>query len=239
MAMSIPRVLSIQSHVVRGVVGNKSAVFPLQLLGLNVDAVNSVQFSNHTGYAGGFRGEVLQGDQLWALLEGLEANNLLRGYSHVLTGYIGSESMLLMVVRVLEKLREHNPSLTYVCDPVMGDNGNMYVPQELVKVYRETVVGFASVLTPNQFEAELLTGQAIHSREDAIKACDILHQNGPHTVILTSLDLEPRDSLSLIASTTLLQVHCLSYSTRSILNSKKCVGHEGSHICTEFQRATS
>lgn len=79
------RVLSLQSHVVHGYVGNKAAVFPLQLLGFDVDPVNSVQFSNHTGYPK-FTGQILDGDALWKLVEGLEANLLLNGYSHVSTG---------------------------------------------------------------------------------------------------------------------------------------------------------
>ncbi|KAL3346246.1 hypothetical protein AABB24_024935 [Solanum stoloniferum] len=160
LALAIPsdtgRVLSIQSHTVQGYVGNKSAVFPLQLLGYDVDPINSVQFSNHTGYPT-FKGQVLNGEQLWELIEGLEANGLLY-YTHLLTGYIGSVSFLNTVLKVVDKLRSVNPKLKFVCDPVMGDEGKLYVPPELVMVYREKVVPVASMLTPNQFEAEQLTG---------------------------------------------------------------------------------
>ena len=130
--VSEQRVLSIQSHTVHGYVGNKCAVFPLQLLGFEVDPVNSVQFSNHTGYPT-WRGEVLQGDALWALVEGLQANALLAGYSHVLTGYIGSVSFLRTVLRTVQALRDANPRLTFFCDPVMGDHGKLYVPEPLVR----------------------------------------------------------------------------------------------------------
>ncbi|KAM7268124.1 hypothetical protein ACFE04_010290 [Oxalis oulophora] len=150
------RVLSIQSHTVQGYVGNKAALFPLQLLGYDVDPINSVQFSNHTGYPT-FKGQVLNGEQLWDLIQGLEANQLLH-YTHLLTGYIGSVSFLDTVLEVVKKLRSVNPKLVYVCDPVMGDDGKLYVPKELVSVYREKVVPVASMLTPNQFEAEQLTG---------------------------------------------------------------------------------
>lgn len=93
------RVLSVQSHVVHGYVGNKSAVFPLQLLGFEVDAVNSVQFCCHTGYPK-FGGQVLDGDALWSLVAGLEENGLVAGgYSHLLTGYIGSATFLRTVLR--------------------------------------------------------------------------------------------------------------------------------------------
>ncbi|CAH2079682.1 unnamed protein product [Thlaspi arvense] len=200
------RVLSIQSHTVQGYVGNKSAVFPLQLLGYDVDPINSVQFSNHTGYPT-FKGQVLNGEQLWDLIEGLEANDLLF-YTHLLTGYIGSVSFLNTILEVINKLRSVNPNLTYVCDPVMGDEGKLYVPEELVQVYREKVVPLASMLTPNQFEAEKLTGlrivtldfslvmvpysskcYRINSEEDGREACSILHAAGPSKVVITSITI--------------------------------------------------
>ncbi|OVA14537.1 Pyridoxal phosphate (active vitamin B6) biosynthesis [Macleaya cordata] len=205
------RVLSIQSHTVQGYVGNKSAVFPLQLLGFDVDPINSVQFSNHTGkllistsfqdmFCVGyptFKGQVLNGQQLWDLIEGLEANDLLY-YTHLLTGYIGSASFLNTVLQVADKLRSINPKLTYVCDPVMGDEGKLYVPQEMVSVYREKVVPVASMLTPNQFEVEQLTGFRINSEEDGLEACNALHAFGPSKVVITSVHIG--DSLLLLGS---------------------------------------
>ncbi|KAJ6421094.1 hypothetical protein OIU84_028470 [Salix udensis] len=182
------RVLSIQSHTVQGYVGNKSAVFPLQLLGYDVDPVNSVQFSNHTGYPT-FKGQVLNGHQLWELMEGLQANDLLY-YTHLLTGYIGSVSFLDTVLEVVKKLRSINPKLTYVCDPVLGDEGKLYVPPELVAVYREKVVPVASMLTPNQFEAEQLTGFRIVSEHDGREACNKLHAAGPAKVVITSINID-------------------------------------------------
>ncbi|CAN1351582.1 Pyridoxal kinase [Linum perenne] len=182
------RVLSIQSHTVQGYVGNKSAVFPLQLLGYDVDPINSVQFSNHTGYPS-FKGQVLNGQQLWELIEGLQANNLLF-YTHLLTGYIGSVSFLNTVLEVVNKLRTINPKLIYVCDPVMGDEGKLYVPPDLVAVYREKVVPVASMLTPNQFEAEQLTGSRIVSEDDGREACNKLHAAGPSKVVLTSINID-------------------------------------------------
>ncbi|QCD98486.1 pyridoxine kinase [Vigna unguiculata] len=185
------RVLSIQSHTVQGYVGNKSAVFPLQLLGYDVDPINSVQFSNHTGKPRypTFKGQVLNGQELWELIEGLEGNELLF-YTHLLTGYIGSESFLNTVLQVVNKLRSINPELIYVCDPVMGDEGKLYVPQELVSVYREKVVPVASMLTPNQFEAELLTGFRIQSEAQGREACRLLHAAGPSKVIITSINID-------------------------------------------------
>lgn len=181
------RVLSIQSHVVRGYVGNKSATFPLQVLGFEVDSVNSVQFSNHTGYAH-WKGQVLAAEELKVLYEGIKLNNV-NHYDYVLTGYTRDTSFLETVVDIIAELKQANPSLVYVCDPVMGDQGTMYVPENLLPIYKEKVVPVSDLLTPNQFEAELLTGRKISSQKDAVEVMDLLHQMGPDTVVLTSTDL--------------------------------------------------
>uniref|UniRef100_A0A8I5YNS6 Pyridoxal kinase n=1 Tax=Pongo abelii TaxID=9601 RepID=A0A8I5YNS6_PONAB len=185
------RVLSIQSHVIRGYVGNRAATFPLQVLGFEVDAVNSVQFSNHTGYAH-WKGQVLNSDELQELYEGLRLNNMNK-YDYVLTGYTRDKSFLAMVVDIVQELKQQNPRLVYVCDPVLGDKwdgeGSMYVPEDLLPVYKEKVVPLADIITPNQFEAELLTGQKIHSQEEALRVMDMLHSMGPDTVVITSSNL--------------------------------------------------
>ena len=116
MATPTPRVLSIQSHVVHGHVGNKCAVLPLNRLGFEVDAINSVQFSNHTGYPV-FKGSVMDGAALTELVAGLEANGLLH-YTHLLTGYIGSLSLLETVAIIVGKLREVNPDAIYGANSV-------------------------------------------------------------------------------------------------------------------------
>lgn len=199
------RVLSIQSHVVRGYVGNRAAMFPLQVLGFEVDAVNSVQFSNHTGYAH-WKGQVLTSQELHVLYEGLKANSVNK-YDYVLTGYTRDKSFLAMVVDIVQELKQQNARLVYVCDPVMGDKwngeGSMYVPQDLLPVYREKVVPMADIITPNQFEAELLSGRKIHSQEEAFEVMDVLHGMGPDTVVITSSDLpspQGRDYLMALGS---------------------------------------
>ncbi|XP_069034997.1 pyridoxal kinase [Lepisosteus oculatus] len=181
------RVLSIQSHVVRGYVGNKSASFPLQVLGFEVDSINSVQFSNHTGYAH-WKGQVLTADELHVLYEGLKLNNV-NHYDYVLTGYTRDTSFLEMVVDIVQELKRQNPNLVYVCDPVLGDHGSMYVPENLYPVYKGKVVPVADIITPNQFEAELLTGKKISTEKEAVEVMDLLHAMGPDTVVITSSDL--------------------------------------------------
>ncbi|XP_055975211.1 pyridoxal kinase [Sorex fumeus] len=191
------RVLSIQSHVVRGYVGNRAAAFPLQVLGFEIDAVNSVQFSNHTGYAH-WKGQVLNSGELHELYEGLRLNQVNQ-YDYVLTGYTRDKSFLAMVVDIVRELKQQNPRLVYVCDPVMGDKwdgeGSMYVPEDLLPVYRDKVVPVADIITPNQFEAELLSGRKIRNQEEALQVMDVLHSMGPDTVVITSSDLpSPRGS---------------------------------------------
>ncbi|CAN2387807.1 Phosphomethylpyrimidine kinase [Pristimantis euphronides] len=185
------RVLSIQSHVVRGYVGNKAASFPLQVLGFEVDTINSVQFSNHTGYTH-WKGQVLNAEELQEVYEGLRLNGVTQ-YDYVLTGYTRDASFLARVVDIVQELKQQNPRLVYVCDPVLGDKwngeGSMYVPEELLPVYKDLVVPVADIITPNQFEAELLTGRKIHTQQEAVQVMDMLHSLGPNTVVITSSDL--------------------------------------------------
>lgn len=199
--MKIKRVLSIQSHVVHGYVGNRAAVFPLQLLGFDVDFINSVHFASHTGYKHFPYGQVMNGDQLRNVLEGLEINGLIghdgedggdndEAIGSVLTGYIGSVSFLEAVLDVVATVRKYNPNACFVCDPVMGDDGEFYVPQELVEVYKNVVIPKADVVTPNQFETEQLTGIKVGTTEDARKACEALHDMGPSVVFITSAILD-------------------------------------------------
>ncbi|XP_047351171.1 pyridoxal kinase [Vespa velutina] len=184
----IPRVLSIQSHVVSGYVGNKSATFPLQLLGFEVDAINSVQLSNHTGYKV-FKGQVLNDKDLDELVHGLAENNLDH-YTHLLTGYIGSASFLNRIALLVGALKQKNPDLIYVCDPVMGDNGKMYVPKELKDIYKNKIVPLADIVVPNQFETELLTGKSINSLDELQTVIKELHKMGPQTVAVSSAEMD-------------------------------------------------
>ncbi|KAI4502556.1 hypothetical protein M0802_002468 [Mischocyttarus mexicanus] len=183
----IPRVLSIQSHVISGYVGNKSATFPLQLLGFEVDAINSVQLSNHSGYKV-FKGQVLNDKDLDELVDGLAENNLDH-YTHLLTGYVGSASFLKRIAVLVQALRRKNPNLIYVCDPVMGDNGQMYVPKELKDIYKNDIVPLADIVTPNQFETELLTGKTANNLNELQTIIKELHKMGPQTVAVSSVEM--------------------------------------------------
>ncbi|KAF9956214.1 putative pyridoxal kinase [Mortierella alpina] len=187
--MFSPRVLSIQSHIVSGYCGNKAATFPLQLLGFDVDVMNTVSFSNHTGYPS-WTGEKATGEQLAKLFEGLEANGLVE-YTHILTGYIGSAQNLTTVTEIISQLKaQSNPF--FVLDPVMGDNGQLYVQPDVIPLYRE-LMKFASAITPNQFEAEVLADKKITDVKSCLEVIEMLHNAGVEHVVLTSVSLSPRD----------------------------------------------
>lgn len=197
--MECPRILSIQSHVVSGYVGNKSAVFPMQLLGFDVDNINSVQFSNHTGYKH-VKGQILTEKDLADIATGLQENNI-DTYTHMLTGYIGSPGFLKEIANVYTQLKKKNPDLIYVCDPAMGDNGHLYAPKELIPLYKDLIIPIATILVPNLYETELLTGLKIDSVDAAWEAIRALHQKGCKIVCISSAELAAsKDKLYVFAS---------------------------------------
>ncbi|KAI9506413.1 putative pyridoxal kinase [Coemansia spiralis] len=188
------RILSIQSHVVSGYVGNRAATFPLQLLGHEVDVINTVQLSNHTGY-NTFRGERFPASHILELFRGLQ-DNRLNDYSHLLVGYIGNSENIKAVEHIARELK---PSM-FVLDPVLGDDNTLYVPEELIAMYRDVLCPLADLVTPNQFEAELLTETKITSLSSAQLACDKLHKLGISRVVITSSVLSEKDALYLVGS---------------------------------------
>lgn len=153
-AMSTQRVLSIQSHTVNGFVGNKAATFPLQCLGFNVDAINTVSLSNHPDYAGGCRGKSLSPEDVLAIIDGLDANGLLK-YDLIITGYTNSLALASEIATAVKRVITANPRAIYVLDPVLGDDGKFYVPAELKDYYKINLLPLAFAITPNHFEVEI------------------------------------------------------------------------------------
>jgi pyridoxine kinase len=204
---TVPRVLSIQSWVAHGHVGNAAAVFALQRLGLEVDAIHTVQFSNHTGY-GAWTGNVYAPESIGELVDGIEARGVLATFDAVLSGYMGSAGTVEQVVNTLRRVRERNSSALYCCDPVMGDVGRgVFVRPEIPEIMASLAVPAADILTPNQFELELLTGVTVNILEDALQAArelrEKLNPNGPRIVIVTSLtrDDAPPNIIEVLAVT--------------------------------------
>ncbi|WFD29012.1 pyridoxal kinase [Malassezia sp. CBS 17886] len=202
MAHEKGHLLAIQSHVVYGYVGNRAATFPSQLLGWDVDVVNTVQFSNHTGYGrwGGLR---FDATHLNDIFENMERNGLLHP-ARLLTGYTPSPEALDVVERWIEKMRAQTPHLVYLLDPVMGDmDRGMYVNPDVLPIYRR-MLPFATIICPNQFEAQALTGIDIGSRQKLHDALTMLHVHyRVPNVLITSLSM-PDDELRALGASPVM-----------------------------------
>jgi len=195
-------ILSIQSWVAYGHVGNASAAFPLQRLGAEVWAINTVQFSNHTGY-GSWTGEVGTGAQVAALMDGIAARGVLPGCDAVLSGYMGDVGVGEAIVDAVARVKAANPAALYCCDPVIGDSGpGIYVRPGIPEFFRDRALPVADIATPNQFELEHLTGQAIATLDDARRAVAALQARGPRCVLVTSLrtTATPADAIDMLAA---------------------------------------
>jgi len=195
-------ILSIQSHVAYGHVGNASAVFPMQRLGVEVWPIHTVQFSNHTGY-GAWKGRVFEGGMIDEVMEGISERGVLPSCDGVLSGYMGSADIGHAILSAVERVRAANPKAVYCCDPVIGDVGRgVFVRPGIPEFMREQAVPAADIVTPNQFELELLTDIQIGTIADAHRAVDALRDAGPRTVLVTSLVTEetPADSIDMMAA---------------------------------------
>ncbi len=193
--------LSIQSHVAYGHVGNASAVFPLQRLGVEVWPIHTVQFSNHTGY-GAWRGQVFDASVIADLVEGIAERGVLPRCDGVLSGYMGSAEIGAGILGAVERVRAANPNADYCCDPVIGDVGRgVFVLPGIPEFMRDQAVPAADVITPNQFELELLSARQVVDLEDALAACAVLQKRGPKAVLVTSLHTRetPKESIDLLA----------------------------------------
>ncbi|MDR2344367.1 MAG: pyridoxal kinase PdxY [Spirochaetaceae bacterium] len=193
-------ILSIQSHVVYGSVGNSAAVFPLRRLGHDVWPVNTVEFSNHTGY-GTWRGQALPAKLVDDLVRGVEERGVLSRCAALLSGYLGSADVGLAVARAARKVKTLNPESLYCCDPVMGDVGRgLYVQADIPAIFSGSLIPLADMVTPNQFELELLSGMEATSPESVKKAIGMLHEKGPRVILVTSYRGGAPGTLGMIAS---------------------------------------
>lgn len=183
-------VLSIQSHVVAGYVGNSAAVFCLQRAGVECWGLDTLQFSNHTGYPG-FTGEVFSTAHLSDIVAGLEKYAGLGQCEAVLSGYLGSAGQGNAVLQAVENVRRVNPRAVYCCDPVMGDECGLYVAPEIPEFMRSRALAAADIIVPNHFELELLSGRRVFSCEEAVDAARSLMQEGRTSLaVVTSLTPE-------------------------------------------------
>ena len=195
------RVLSIQSSVAYGHVGNSAAVFPLQRLGHEVWPVLTVHFSNHTGY-GAWRGPLLNPADVAEVIAGIEDRGVLGTADAVLSGYQGDPAVGGVVLDAVAKVKELNPGALYCCDPVMGDVGRgMFVRPGIPEFMRDTVVPAADVVTPNHFELDFLAGTTTRTLDEVLAAVDVVRAKGSRHVLVTSVlhDEVPEGHLEVVA----------------------------------------
>jgi len=195
-------ILSIQSHVAYGHVGNSAAVFALQRLGHEVWPVHTVQFSNHTGY-GGWRGRVFDAALVRDVVQGIEERDVLTRCGAVLSGYVGDPSIGEAILDAVTRVRSANPEALYCCDPVIGDmQQGAFVRPGVAEFMRDCAVPAADIVTPNHFELDLLAGANSGTLPEAKAAIAAVHALGPRIVLVTSLQTEetPANALDLLGS---------------------------------------
>jgi pyridoxine kinase len=195
----MPTVLSVQSRVAYGHVGNAAAVFPLQRLGIDAWALDTVAFSNHTGH-GRWRGAAVPAAEIASLFEGIAELGILPRIDAVLSGYLGDAATGPVLLDIVERVRGANPKALFCVDPVIGDvDTGSYVTEGIAEFFRDRALATADIVTPNHFELEYLTGGRIASRAEAASAAVRLLARGPTIALVTSLDAEP-DRVTMLAA---------------------------------------
>lgn len=196
-------ILSIQSHVAYGHVGNSAAVFPLQRLGFEVWPVHTLQYSNHAGYDG-HAGRVFGAAHVREVVAGIAARGVLGQCQAVLSGYLGEAAVGAAVLEAVDAVRRANADALYACDPVMGDgDGGLYVPEDVAAFLRRRALPAADIVTPNLFELEALTGARVTDLAGALAAAHAARALGPSVVLVTSLRHAetPADEIEMLAAT--------------------------------------
>jgi pyridoxine kinase len=194
--------LSIQSHVAYGHVGNSAAVFPLQRIGVEVWPVHTLQYSNHPGY-GQWQGRVFDADMIREVVGGIAKRGVLGECDGVLSGYMGGADIGAAILEAVATVKQANPSAKYCCDPVIGDVGRgVFVREGIPEFMKEKAVPAADVITPNQFELEYLGGGECKTLARALDAIRGLQELGPGIVLVTSLHVEdtPEDAIDLLVA---------------------------------------
>ncbi|MDT0157231.1 pyridoxal kinase PdxY [Microbacterium sp. ARD32] len=186
------KILSIQSAVTHGHVGNSAAVFPLQRIGVEVLPVYTVNFSNHTGY-GAWRGPMIAPDDVRDVITGVEERGVLPQVDAVLSGYQGGEGIADVIIEAVAKVKAANPDAVYACDPVMGNaKSGCFVAPAIPELLRDRVVPVADIITPNQFELGYLTRTEPGDLASTLDSVDAAMAMGPSVVLVTSVERPER-----------------------------------------------
>lgn len=187
------KILSIQSAVAYGHVGNSAAVFPLQRIGVEVLPVYTVNFSNHTGY-GAWRGPLISPEDVQEVLLGIEDRGVFPQIDVVLSGYQGGEGIADVILEAVKRVKAANPAAVYSCDPVMGNaKSGCFVAPAIPVLLRDRVVPSADIITPNQFELGFLTGTEPDTLESTLASVELVRATGPRTVLVTSVERPDRE----------------------------------------------
>lgn len=187
------KILSIQSAVAYGHVGNSAAVFPLQRIGVDVLPVYTVNFSNHTGY-GAWRGPLIDPSDVADVITGIEERGAFSHVDAILSGYQGGEGIGDVIIDAVARVKAANPKALYACDPVMGNaKSGCFVAPAIPELLRERVVPVADIITPNQFELGFLTGTDPDTLESTLESVDAARAMGPSTVLVTSVERPDRE----------------------------------------------
>ena len=194
-------VISIQSQVAYGHVGNSAAVFPMQMHGIDVIAVPTTLLSNRPGYST-LRGRVLDAQLVADLLLGVEERGAVDTCEMVLSGYLGSAGIAAVVADFVARAKARNPRLAYACDPVLGDRDRgLFVHADIPPLVRDLLCPLADIITPNHFEFEWLCGTRATTSDHMIAQAQALAARGPSTIVVTSAELEetPRGEIETLA----------------------------------------
>ena len=175
-------VIVISSHVARGSVGNRAIVFALETMGFRVWSMPTVILPWHPGHGPSTRITMPDG-QFAAAIEDMGASRWSGAIKAVVTGYFGSADQVAPVARMVRKLKETSPDLLFVCDPVIGDSGGLYVKTEIAEAIRDQLIPIADIATPNRYELGWLSGAALETNTEVIDAALAL---GPRRVLVTS-----------------------------------------------------
>jgi pyridoxine kinase len=184
-----PTVISIQSQVAYGHVGNSAAVFPMQMHGIDVIAVPTVLLSNRPGYKT-IRGRVLEAQLVSDLLLGVEERGALDTCEMILSGYLGSPDIAAVVADFVARAKAGHPALRYACDPVLGDRDRgLFVQSDIPPLVRDRLLPLADIITPNHFEFEWLCGAQASTTGQMLEAAQTLLARGPSAIVVTSAEL--------------------------------------------------
>lgn len=178
------RILSLQSWVAYGHVGNAAALFPLQRLGAEVIGVHTTQLSNHMGYPDA-PGAPTPPETIRDIVAGLARRGALAGLDGVLSGYLGESAVAAAVLGAVSRVKTASPSCLYCCDPVLGDEGRLYVAADLPDFIRQRALPLADVAVPNAFELALLSGLPCATLGEVKHALARLQTMGPREVLLS------------------------------------------------------